>query len=90
MVANDGSAALLVAAQLGYTDIVALLLAGRQPVDVDQTTPEGATALLLATEKNQISVAAMLINKGKADVNKAKVRLLLHPTRTPTLRTLHP
>ena len=57
---SNNATAIMIAAERGYIDIIALFL--ETGVDIDHTALDGFTALLIAMEQNQVETAMMLIN----------------------------
>lgn len=66
--ANNGTTALLMAAQKGHTRVVKALTEYPE-INLDQTNPQGATALFLATIGNHLETVNILINKKNIDCN---------------------
>jgi len=66
----NGTTALMLAAQNGYSEVVAKLLA-IENIDVNQARTDGTTALMLAAQHGHIEVVAKLLTAEKLDVNQA-------------------
>ena len=54
----------------GHAEVVSLLL-GKEGVDVNQATNDGATPLFIASQKGHAEVVSLLLGKEGVDVNQA-------------------
>ena len=66
---NRGDIPLMIAAQNGFTQIMEILIANGADVDI-ATEKGGTTALMMAAEENNLDAIKILIEKGKATVDK--------------------
>ena len=64
----DGKTVLIIACEMGNTEVAKLLLRCKD-VDVNHRTPNGDTALTMACDKGHIDIVRMLVDRGDLNIS---------------------